>query len=318
MHRKLKSAIHGALAGLGLTIGGANLAAAQEVVAAPASPLLGERVVADAGVATAGSCGGIWDSVCRAPRMWVKIENPWLQRDVDNDIQLNAFTVGNAIGTTSLDQNEFHYRPGARVMVGGLIEKCANCDWALEGGFLGGFHHNKNFYTSNPPVDNLFGGLLLRTFPDDGNGQAVDGFLQRFDQKVEYSSDLNSAEVNWRHDYFQDQTLIWLFGLRYVRLDDRFKVSETGIVFNQFENFANSEAFRFTRVENNLIGLQIGVDWNSTPYDAGRANFGFFGRAGVYGNILNAETVFFATDSGIGPVAQSFDAGRTRVAGVFE
>jgi hypothetical protein len=246
-----------------------------------------------------GAFGG-----CVSPLEYWKFDYMHLRRDVDNPFTLiTAQLPTGEIFNTRVGRDDFDADPAVRVTYGRALIESSACDLFLEVTYFGMHHANTSGFTVGGPGVALFGSQFGPLF-DATNAQTYS-----------YVSDLHSLEVNLKTDYYLDNTLYYLLGLRYIRFDDRLKVRETGqlAVMPAFL----PQAFRTTKVTNNLVGGQIGFDWQTRDLTS-RWNLGAYGRGGIYANMTDGEIRQGANASNQGVFNHEVDPGRFQGSAVLE
>ena len=127
-------------------------------------------------------------------------------------------------------------------------------------------------------VPRAVAGNLFTPFPAD-----VGGFSRALEQTATYHSDINNFELNvwlrprgrnrlvlrpngrWRRECQSGQFFSFLFGLRYLSIDEQFDFASRGRI-NVFDDDGNLVADSmlsgnyFVRTHNDLAGIQIGAD----------------------------------------------------------
>ncbi|MCE5269129.1 MAG: hypothetical protein LLG00_14735 [Planctomycetaceae bacterium] len=111
-----------------------------------------------------------------------------------------------------------------------------------------------------------------------------------------YRSDVANAELNQRfklNPYDPFRSLSFLWGVRYFRLADQFTLSGSDLY-----NAAREDLEWQTK--NNLIGMQVGLQWGWT-WD--RFQLGVEAKFGLYANVYSQH----GTDTGVGPGFIAYD-----------
>ena len=265
--------------------------------------VVGEQILSGGlGYLNSGSCG----PGCTSSLWYWKFDYLHLRRDIDNPRSLIA-TVDPITGdilTRGLPDH-FDFNPAGRFTYGRALVETSACDLFLEATYLGQGTDSISFF-SGPGT---FFGTPLSSL-----------FLGTVAQHVNYESRLDSIEVNLKWDYYVDNSLYLLLGLRYIRLEDEFDVTEFGTVIppTPFVGAGGlARARQSVDVTNNLIGLQIGFEWNSRNL-ASRWNLETYGRAGVYANVLDGNIVQEANAESRGAFLNEINPGRLQLSGELE
>ncbi len=174
-----------------------------------------------------------------------------------------------ALATTQLD---FDHEPGFRILAN-LQYGSAN---SFEFGYMGTFNHSTFAETVSP--NGALTSVLsdFATFPAGGFPET--DFTHR--QRLSYSSDLDSFEVNYRRRWMAPECRYqgsWLMGVRYVSLNDDLIYQTRGL---------GTQMDFHTNTNNSLTGLQLGGDLWLTLLPGWR--MGLEGKAGIYGNYSRA------------------------------
>jgi hypothetical protein len=177
-------------------------------------------------------------------------------------------------------QLDLAYRSGYRVTGAYLVGPAS----ALEATYFGGF----NWASGAQAQGN---GTLYSVFSEFGSNP-LNGFPETdaaFLHQINLSSELDNAELNFRHRFVSANCLVHtslLVGARYLRLRDDFIYStDTG---------TNAMDY-LQKTDNDLVGAQIGGDmfFCITP----RFRVGGEVEAGVYGNTAKQRTRMISTAS---------------------
>jgi len=243
---------------------------------------------------------------CTSSMNYWKADVLFLHRDIDNPRTMISaqFPNGDVI-SESLGRDDFGWDPALRVTYGRALIECSACDCFFEATYFGLHHANiSRDVIPQPGVATLFGSPLAPLF-DVTTGQTFS-----------YVSDLHSLEGNIKVDYYLDNTLYFLAGLRFIRFDDRLHIREIGAMANP-PGFI-PQAFENVDVTNNMIGVQVGFDWQTRDLTS-RWNLGAYGRAGLYANMLDGHIRQGANDSNLhGPFINEINPGRLQGSGALE
>ena len=254
------------------------------------------------------ACGCVQPSCnycCCLPRFYGQAEAVFLHRDnraVDRQVVLNT---GKPVGSNTLVMTrdfDFDFEPGIRLLLGYQINECC----ALEFSYLGGLNWGSRIHVSGS--DNL-------AIPGD-LGLSSNDFYNADEMQVDYSSNLNSFELNCvktcccccccvpqsscadetcgpagcdsgcgsRHAKSRSIRSLSIFtGLRYLALDEIFNIHST--------DFDEGTSDYNIRTENDLFGWQIGA---TVRRCRGRVGWDLTGKAGIYGN--SAKQSQYVTD----------------------
>lgn len=261
----------------------------------------GEQILSGGlGYLSSGSCG----PGCTSSLWYWKADYVHLWRDIDNERTfINAQFPDGSIVSTRIGHDDFDGSPALRLTFGYALIETSACDLFLEGTYFGLHHSNIERSTVGGPGVTLFGSPLQPLF---------DATLA---QTFSYVSDLDSAELNLKWDYYVDNTLYLLLGFRYIRFDDRLKIREAGVLAPAPAFLP--QAFERVRVTNNLIGVQVGFDWQTRDLTS-RWSLCTYGRAGLYANVLDGEMEQGANASVNGPFLNEIHPGRLQASGAFE
>jgi len=248
---------------------------------------------------------GCWGPGCTSSMYYVRADFLRIKRDIDNPRDLFAFSQGGQIFSGGLP--EFFDSTGAlRVTVGLALVESSACDLFLE---MTTFSNR----TNEPSIDgfsgfgNFFGTPLGFLF-DSTNAQFFN-----------YESTFDSAEANLKWDYYVDNSLYLLLGLRFIRFDDDFKLDEFGrfTVAGPPPAVVVGRAFLDRQVTNNLFGGQIGFDWQTRDL-ASRWGLQAYGRAGLFANVLDGEYEGGGVSTLAGDFLESRDPGRLQASAMLE
>ncbi len=234
------------------------------------------------------TCGPRWFNV-HFEALYLMREEVSRQRD---------FTSDGVSGTRVLSTNDldFDYELGFRAT--GRIDVGAASN--IEASFLGGFEWNTNAQVTNGS-DNLYS--VLSSYGVSPAGGFVDTD-QASVHAIDYSTQLNSGEVSWRHHWVSPNLRIqgsWLLGARYTNLEETFVLSTIALLHNDPLVGGNplrgpgSMNYR-TETRNNLIGFQTGGDAYMCLVPG--LTLGSEVKAGIYGNRATHDTIVSATSLG--------------------
>lgn len=183
---------------------------------------------------------------------YVNAESLWLDRTGDDFFSLSRNTF----------LPEFDYEWGGRYSAGQLLD-CVN-GW--EGVYVGPFDWTRGLAISG--AGNLQSNL--RAF--NGYTSAdIDTFNNADLHSQQWRSEMQSFEANRR--WFTWDVLSTMIGVRYIDYEENYAF---------FSSSAQGVGLQRERVTNQMAGLQVGADM-VYPMSL-RANMGFRGKAGVYGN----------------------------------
>ena len=144
---------------------------------------------------------------------------------------------------------------------------------------------------------------LQSVFSDFGTNPAggFDDTDNSFIHGISYESELHNGEVNYRRRWVSPFAAIqgsWLGGLRYFDLDERFGFAAVG----SFNNTFTADQLRFANIDtftrNQLTGFQLGGDMWVSLIPGVMA--GVEGKAGIFGNHAESETVVVANSVPLG------------------
>ncbi len=235
-----------------------------------------------------GTCAPHWFDVY-AEYMYMKREEisrfvPFASDDISGPIVL------------STDDLQFDEESGFRVT--GTYQVAANAH--LEASYFGTF-----FWSSAAEAPSASNNLysVLSNFGTQPPG----GFLQTDQaalQSIDYQSELNSVELNWRHHWMSSNYWFhgsWLAGARYVRLEEEFRYMT---VVNAHDDPLTPPVDPNERgpadmnyrvaTTNDLVGFQLGSDIFMCMLPG--LVVGAELKAGVYGNMADQDTAITATN----------------------
>jgi len=242
---------------------------------------------------------------CCLPRLYGQAEVMFLHRDNRAVNRQVVIDTGQPPGSNTLVLTrdfDFDFEPGVRVLLGYQINECH----ALEFSYLGGFNWGSRIHVVGS--DNL-------AIPGD-LGLASNDFWNADEMRLDYSSNLNSFELNCvktcccccccvpQGGCADDacgpagcdsgcgsrcvrpwciRSLSVFCGFRYLALDEIFNINSTDLD----EGTSNYNI----RTENDLFGWQIGA---TVRRCRGRVGWDLTGKAGIYGN--SASQSQYVTD----------------------
>ncbi len=223
--------------------------------------------------------GPYFDGTC-GPRWYdASVEALYLQRE--NISRTVNFTSDGARGTgdpnivLSTDNLDFDETPGVRATVRYDIGPASE----IEGVYTGVLYWKSSADVTSS-TDNLFS-----VFSDFGGPALFPGFSdtdQATYHSIEYSSGLQSVELNWRRDWMSSMWRAYgscLLGVRYVQLGENFRHVTQG---------DDGEMDYRVNTENDLVGFQLGGDmWVCV---APGVSVGGDLKAGVYSNSADQST----------------------------
>jgi hypothetical protein len=235
----------------------------------------------------------------------------WLQR-VDNTSVILGNTVtdyGAGLGyvTDILTSTDVPFRLDAGVRLGAAFR--FNDRNSLEATYFGLQQESVGRWISGDPVGNT----VLAYSP----WTQTDAIIGGFDNGLGYTygSRVNSAELNQRLTVggAASWSLAGLWGVRYFQVADRFNLNGSDASTGDFENLD-------IRTDNNLVGPQIGVAWNSFW---NRLELTSEVKGALLANLssasfsnLNSSGVIYGSPAGFYAIDQSAHA--TNVAGLLE
>ncbi len=237
------------------------------------------------------ACGPRWFNVSVEALYWKREDVSRLQNFASDGI---AGPI--VLSTDDLDfDNELGFRATARYDVGPSSN--------IEASFTGVF----NWAAAAQVTDagnNLYS--ILSDYGIDPAGGYVETDAADL-QRLEYSTNLNSVDLSWRHHWMAPNMRLqgsWLVGARYTNLEETFRyITTAGTDFLTYR----------TITHNNLIGFQTGGDLYACVLPG--LVFGGELKAGVYGNRAEQDTSILATS--IDP-AQREEATSTEIALIAE
>jgi hypothetical protein len=227
------------------------------------------------------------DGGCAAVR-WFDFAVDYMMLKRDNTGRSDqAFTSLGIAGPTVLSANDLDfgsYEPGFR-FTGAFQVGSAN---SVEFTYFGQFHYDARATARAP-------GALFSVYSDFG--LVPFGGFAEFDmadfQQIDYTSSIDSFEVNWRNRWMAPNCRYqgsWTVGVRHFILDEKLRYATSsyanGIVSGIGVIPARSQSD--TDVTNNLTGIQFGTDLWVCVLPGLRA--GGEVQAGVYGNHMNINT----------------------------
>ncbi len=171
---------------------------------------------------------------------------------------------------------DMNYEPGLRAALSILPDQ--KTTW--EGRYMGFFFWKGICNVKGD--DNLRFPFITQVVPFINDNGTIDYFDADTAHAI-YTSRFWSSELNyWRHvaprriTYF---SLSWVFGGRYMELDEKFKVT--------FQKDQRKSDYR-TRTHNHLVGAQTGIDFQVNPYD--RITWGLALKIGGLANIADQKS----------------------------
>jgi hypothetical protein len=234
------------------------------------------------------------DGGCGAPR-WFDFAVDYMMLKRDNTGFNVPFTSLGITGPTVLSTNNLDfgsYKPGFRIQANVQLA-AAN---SIEFTYFGQFSYNAAATVRNP------NNLLFSTVSQFGL-IPFGGFTQTDQsdfQQINYSSSLDSFEVNWRNRWMAANGRYqgsWLLGVRSVIVDEKLRYATSSSLngfINPVTGFTPAQA-RFDTVTNNdLTGLQIGSDLWMCVIPGFR--LGGEVQAGVYGNHITTLNTIGVND----------------------
>ncbi len=259
------------------------------------------------------SSGPYQDCAC-GPRWFnVSVEGLyWKREDVS---RLQNFTSDGVAGPIILSTNDldFDYEPGFRAIARYDVGPSSN----IEGSYTGVFNWSTAAQVTDGTNDNQYSILSEYGIDPAGGYPETDAAdLQR----LEYSTNLNSVDISWRHHWMAPNMRLqgsWLVGARYTNLEETFRYITVADNHNDPLNGGAPRGPGFmtyrTITHNNLIGFQTGGDLYACVLPG--LVFGGDVKVGVYGNRAEQDTSILATS--INP-AQREEATSTEVALIAE
>ncbi len=228
--------------------------------------------------------GPFGDGGCCAPR-WYDVHAEWMylkRDDVGKNIGFTSLGVGGNPIVLSTDDLDFEQENGFRLTWAYLVGPGTN----VEATYFGTFNWAAAAQVEDAN-DNLFS--VLSDFGTNPGPPAF-GFADTdsaYFHAINYSSELNNAEINLRHRWISANCLLhgsWLLGARYVTVEEDFGyITRTNVGHMDY----------LVSTENDLIGAQLGGDMmlSISP----RFKFGGEFKAGVYGARTKQRTTVTAT-----------------------
>lgn len=215
---------------------------------------------------------------------------------LDREIFGSTAIVTNEDGDPLFSSDDFGYRheAGPRLTLGKRIGCCS----AIEFHYFGLHEWNEGASVSNGDSDDLDIPL--------GANLALEAFADVDRVEMLYSSELHNAEVNVRQQF--GACASWLFGIRYVNVNEDFSL----LARDEVDDAAQNGAFDVS-TDNHLIGLQLGGE-ASCPLGK-RFNLGVRGKAGMFVNLMSVDARLVDTQGG-GTIASR--RSRTDAACVFD
>ncbi|MHC4398232.1 MAG: BBP7 family outer membrane beta-barrel protein [Planctomycetota bacterium] len=228
----------------------------------------------------AAYCG--WPRSC-GTRWYVSLEALMMGRNQANQLWTTYEATNNAnqIPTDS----DFRWRFGGQIRVG----RCVGCAqrssleaiyWTLEpfSSFASRTHPNG----VSTPLD--FTDVVWANLA--GPPDPADLFDGAQEHRVWRSSELHSLELSFVRNpiyclCYDPYRVSWLVGFRFFRFDDRFLFGSLDQPGPAFGLDPTMEGYLYDRVENNLFGVQFGVDMG---YQRGNWRLYFTPRVGIYNN----------------------------------
>lgn len=221
----------------------------------------------------------------------------------------------------------FSYEPGVRLTLGHIIGRdVANRDHGIEVTFMGLFEYvgyaeispvNPNAVDPNGAplgIKTLLGSLEVDTAitnPVQGFPSMTDvvvpGFTNTDFQSLNYESDLNTFEVNYRvggrpgrdrlvmqpngkwvrHDT-PSRVQALFAGFRYFRIDERFRYNSTTFRSDGGQTLPPATGFYQVDTDNNAVGLQLGGDFVNKHTDF---LYGLRAKAGGLVNFMDRDSL---------------------------
>jgi len=211
--------------------------------------------------------------------------------DVSRQVDFASDGIGGPVvlGTNNLDFDE---EPGFRVTGTYQISGSTH----IEAVYMGTFNWNTTA-TATSGNDNLYSAIS-----NFGN-QPAGGFLQTDQsafQRIDYSSDLNNVELNWRQHWMQPNYRLqgsWMAGVRYVRLrEDLLYATRVNAHTDPITSLPRGPALMdySVRTTNHLVGFQLGGDLFASLLPG--LLVGGDLKAGIYGNHARQNTTISATN----------------------
>ena len=224
------------------------------------------------------------------PRWWdVSVEAIWLKRE-NMPTNLITSTFGPVLvpdpTNTALetdDLGQFDYRPGFRLNATKLVGPGTN----LEVGYFGAVN-----WSSSASVQQNDG--LWSVLSGFGQQNLPFGFLETDVadyHEIQYSSDLNSLELNLRRRFISPDCWLHtsaLMGIRYLRIEEDFAYRTRVSRLSPAGGLIEGGMDYTTKTKNDLIGYQLGGDAWACLLPAWK--FGGDMKAGVYGNHARQKT----------------------------
>lgn len=238
------------------------------------------------GTSCGGSCGGSkYLNPCAPcePYRYVLVEGLYMERDGERNFSLSP----------NFAMDGFDLEWGSRITIGSV----ADCVHGYEVSYTGPFDWDMSGQLSDL-------GSSIDTFVTPGlpvTAASLSTFDNATDQRQTYTADYWSLEANKTlHGWEMAKLLV---GARYINYDEE---------YNYFSTNANGNGRLRSAVENQMFGLQVGMDLLFPVCCYGYTDF----RARIGGFINSADSQFTVINAGSTTVA-NFDSDE-EIAGVIE
>jgi hypothetical protein len=233
-----------------------------------------------------GLIGPYPDGGCAAIRWFdVAVDYMSLRRDdAGSNIMFASSVLGGPDAALETNDIDFDYEPSFRFT--GVFQAGPGSN--VEFTYYGLFNYNEAVDARSPTNE------LFSVYTNFGTIPVVGG-LPETDfsnlQRIEYSSTFDSFEVNFRQRWISANCRYqgsWLFGVRHFILDENFRYFTRSGVAAGLDPLVAAQSNTTVSTGNNLTGAQLGGDiWICLVPGL---RLGVEGKAGVYGNNMNANT----------------------------
>jgi hypothetical protein len=232
---------------------------------------------------------------CQGPVWYGYVGGLIMNRNQPNKYWTTYNQANNNDQVLNTAQAEDRWTGGGEIRIGHSF----GCDCGLEATYWGvwNMHGNASVSDSNnnlgTPLDTTNGGITL-------GGQTADSFYASSHQAIIQRDDnVNNVELNWYYNANAADTCArfqssWLAGVRFLKFDEN--LLWTSVAGGSYLNEAGGvdQANIDERVENYMVGFQIGnrVDWRINDC------WSLYGlpKIGIYGNHATNESSFYRGD----------------------